>query len=261
MDCPHCSPHSGRYRLGLSTTLPVASCWSCGRLPYLKTLHAVTQLPYEQLTPLFGQFRERTSEQKQRGKLIVPKSVVPLLDCHKRYLESRGFDWKEIAQTWGVQGIGLARRLAWRLWIPICDRRGDIVSWTTRAICDDVPHRYVNARPKEEAISLKDLLYGAELTRTSVIVCEGPTDVWRIGPGAVATLGIAYSTMQRHLLAQYANVTVCFDNEDDAQRKAERLCCELQGLPGQLRSVVLESGKDPGNAAEKELCGLREFLS
>ncbi len=50
------------------------------------------------------------------------------------------------------------------------------------------------------------LLYGlphALRTQGPVVLCEGPTDVWRYGPGAMATFGLHLSRDQRLLLIHH----------------------------------------------------------
>jgi len=52
---------------------------------------------------------------------------------------------------------------------------------------------------------------------------------------------------------------VCYDNEPEAQKQAQKLCNELGGFGGETINVVLNS-KDPGEAKPAELNLLRTFL-
>jgi hypothetical protein len=108
-------------------------------------------------------------------------------------------------------------------------------------------------------MSRKDLLYGEDYCRDAIVVTEGPTDAWRIGPGAVATFGLAYSRAQVLRISRYPLRVICFDSEPEAQRQARRMRDELTAFPGETVIVRLDS-KDAASAKPKEVRQLREFL-
>jgi hypothetical protein len=198
-------------------------------------------------------------KQKSKGKLVVPKDIGDLRIVHKRYLSDRNFDWREIRRIWKICGIGLSSRLSWRIWIPI-HYHGEVVSWTTRAISDKVV-RYISAGEKEESMAHKELLYGEDFVRHAIIVVEGVTDVWKIGPGAVATFGSGYSTQQLARIARYPTRAICFDNEPEAQKRANRLVRDLSVLPGDTYNVRLDA-KDAADESRENIEQLRrEILS
>lgn len=191
------------------------------------------------------------------GKLALPAAEA-LLPAHRSYLTKRGFDPDEIAEIWGVKGIGpLHPRLAWRLLLPISDRAGKVVSWTTRSIKKDAKLRYISASPEEESVPHKSILYGAHLARDAVVIVEGPISAWGIGLGGVATCGLGYSQEQLIAMSGYAVRAVCFDAEPAAQRRAEELCRELAAFPGRTENVVLETGKDPAECDPEEVEEIR----
>ena len=259
IDCPNCSPGSGKFKLGVPPgTSRFGTCWTCGRVPLLPALQEITRRPWNELAKLLGDVEAEWEPQAKRpaGKLIVPSGIGPLQPAHHDYLASRGFDPHTIAGLWGVRGIGVAPRLSWRLWIPVY-QGGEAVGWTTRSLLDDVPRRYVNAGPHEESMPIKQALYGEDFARHAVVVVEGPTDAWRVGPGAVATFGTAYTKSQVARLSRFPVRAVAYDREPEAQRAARRLCRELECFPGQTFRVEL-SASDPGEAGEEEVRELRE---
>ena len=89
---------------------------------------------------------------------------------------------------------------------------------------------------------------------------EGPFDVWKIGPGAVALMGVFYTQNQLLQIAKYPMRYICLDSEPAAQIVANKLCNDLMAFPGQTKNIILDSGKDPGNASEKELDELKSLL-
>lgn len=162
-------------------------------------------------------------------------------------------------RLWCLQGIGIAARLSWRIYIPI-HYQGEVVSWTTRAIGKHVQPRYLSAGPEQESVSHKSILYGGDYVRNAVIVCEGPTDVWRIGPGAVATLGTSYSRSQMLEISKVPIRAVCFDMERPAQKRATKLVEELRAFPGLTMRIELETANDVADADEDEVAEIRRAV-
>lgn len=262
VDCPFCGEGSGKYHLGFNLAHAYANCWQCGSHPLLKTLAELTGERYDVLKGLTGKldrFRlAEGDEAKPRGKLVLPERVGPMMRCHRDYLAGRGFDPDELERLWELQGIGIAERLQWRIFIPI-RWRGKVVSWTTRAIGDRISLRYVAAAPDEESISAKTILYGADYVRHAVLVTEGPTGPWRFGPGTVATLGLGHTSMQANRIARWPFRFICFDNEPEAQKRARKLADDLSVMPGETHVVYLDS-PDPGSATDKEVRQIRRTI-
>jgi hypothetical protein len=257
VDCPHCGRGSGKYHMGLNTSNGAVNCWQCGRHGLLDTLVLLCGAPRPKLRGLLdgAVFTTNREYAQTAGRLVVPEGVGGLAGVHRQYLQQRGFVPEQVCQLWGVQGIGLAPRLQWRLYIPI-HYNGRPVSWTTRSLTNR--SRYLSASPDEEAMPHRELLYGADYCRGAVVVCEGPLDVWAIGPGAVATCGLAYTHMQVQQLARYPVRAVCFDNDPAAQQRAQGLADTLALFPGRTENIVLETGEDAASAHSREIQQIRE---
>lgn len=259
IDCIWCSRGSQKFKLGYNLAGSYLSCWTCGNHSLPWTLAEVLQEPYPVVKELLGDLdREEQQEQQAiRKGLKLPEGLGPRLKQHDIYLRSRGFDPEKIWKLWGVLGIGLAAKLAWRLWIPI-KLNGITVSWTTRSTglqtCGGL--RYISAKPEQEAIHHKTLLYGEDYCKHAIVICEGPTDVWRIGPGAVATFGTGYSRAQVLRMSKYPVRAICFDSDPRAQDKARRLGWDLRSFPGETHLVTLNA-VDPGSADVDEVNELR----
>lgn len=262
LDCPFCSPGSGRFRMGIPVdSLRVCVCWVCGQKRSGEALALASGRSLPEVLDLMGVVSDRAVRKaRPTGKYTPPPGVGKLLKCHREYLRSRGFDPKEIRRLWGVGGIGLQAELAWRLFIPIRTTVDKPVSWTTRSISDNTETPYLSAKPEQESTHLRDVLYGAERASHGIIITEGPLDAWAIGAGGTATLGVGYSPAQLRFMSEYAVRCVCFDAETDAQRRAATLCQVLQLFPGKTTNVTLESGKDASRASRRELNQLRRLF-
>lgn len=263
VDCPRCSPGSGRFRLGLRLDLRQAVCWVCGSVRIGDALAEVTGLPLPEVLDwmrLAEKGLSSPSKETSRGSRVkLPRGLEALGRAHRAFLRGRGFEAEEIERVWGIRGLGMDADLSWRIWIPVNDRNGRLASWTTRAI-GTRGRRYISARPEEERVPLKSLLYGEDLAGDRIVVVEGPTDAWAIGPGAVATFGLSYTDEQVAAVARHPTRAVCFDAEPGARLAAERLIRRLEGLPGRTEIIELETGKDPASIDPGELEELKNWV-
>jgi len=264
IDCPFCGKDTKGYHLGINLDSNFANCWRCGHHTVYSVLSELTDLSNRELANVLGTPLDTIGAPyrtpRPRTGLRLPVGLTTLERPHRNYLKSRGFNPEEVETLWGIQGLGVVHRLSWRIWIPIYFR-GELVSWTTRSIEPKATVRYINARPEEEAISHKSLLYGEDYVRgNTIIICEGPIDVWKIGPGAVAILGVNYSREQVEKILKYTRRVICYDSDKPGKKKACKLLKELCCFPGTTYPVELET-KDIAEANQKEVDQLRkEFL-
>ena len=262
IDCPYCSPGWSHFRLGYNLRSGYMTCWSCGPK---RTVNALAQASGRSegyvAAMLKGVARDiLPPEFKVQGTYKEPEGLGPFKAQHKNYLKKRGLDLGKLKSLWHVDS-GTCRqfKLGWRIFIPVL-YRGERVSWTTRSLAD-TGLRYITAPPDRERYPAKDLLYGEDYVRSTVIVCEGPIDVWKIGPGAVCTFGTSFTWAQFNRIAKYPTRYVCFDAQPDAQVQARALVERLSLMPGETYNVVLEDGKDPGSTSDRELQQLQRLVA
>lgn len=258
VDCPSCSPGWGKFRLGFEINSGRGSCWTCGKVDAVAVLAGLCRISLRDAVAVLRRSPDFPLDDRAFTGVLKLPVAGPLLPAHRAYLERRGLDPDRTADIWGIGGIGPHATLGWRILIPISDRRGRVVSWTSRSINPNAEQRYISAGAADEAVPHKEILYGAHLVAHSVIVFEGAVDVWTVGPGTVATCGTGYSAAQLIEISKYPVRAVCFDNQPDAQRRAEMLCRELAPFPGRTENVILETGKDPNEAARWEVAELRK---
>lgn len=250
----------GRYPyLGINEQRLYATAWCCGYFPLARVLQELTGASAEAVRLLIGEAPVSfVPKSKQTGTLKPPAGLEDELPTPQRaYLRSRGFNPDELVKLWGLRGTSaISSRIApWSVYIPV-HQNGVVTSWTSRRITNHEP-RYVSARDNESAVPISELLYGADYVHHAAILCEGPADVWRIGPGSVALLGLRVSPGQLARLAQYPIRVIAFDNEEPAQVRARKLMRELAPLGGKTVNVTLNSAKDAGEAPRHEIAELR----
>lgn len=263
VDCPNCSPDSRKYRMGININGKYCNCWKCGSMSLAKFLSISSNLTYREAAKKVGVVESIKVQDTSKvvGVFKEPPMVADaIMKPHRKYLRSRGFNPSRIERIWNVKSIGLCSRssLSWRLYIPI-EYQGEAVSWTTRSISPTNEMRYLSASKEEERFHHKDLLYGEDYCRSVIIICEGPTDAWRLGPSAVSTFGVGYSRKQLLRMTKYPTRVVCFDNSMSAQKRARELVGHLEGFPGRTFNVQLDA-EDPGSASSREVKELRHYF-
>ncbi len=258
-DCPFCGKSTFKYHMGYNRAGRYVNCWRCGRHDLATTLLHLGCKSLSQAKTYVGQLPIERSLQRRLGggTLKLPK-YGKLEKAHKKYLKKRNFRPKELERLWGIGGIGISARLGWRVFIPIY-LGGQVVSYTTRSIAD-VKSKYITATPEESIIHPKHVLYGEDYVRDTVVICEGPLDVWAFGPGAVATFGTGWSEQQMMRLTSYRRRIVLFDPEPEAQQRARKLISALEPYRGFTANALLDSDNDVADLSRKDRRLLREEL-
>jgi DNA primase len=136
---------------------------------------------------------------------------------------------------------------------------GSIISYQGRAISPSQKPRYKNIENEKMAQDPLEQLYGIEKIRDAAIIVEGPTDVWRLGPGAVATFGIDWSMSQANILRKIPRRYIAFDPDERAQQRALQLAEWLSYYPGETE-IIEGLDCDPGDHPEDEAQKIMEDL-
>jgi len=248
--------------MGYNLQYSYVNCWYCGGHTLQSALKELLGIPYRDAIALSSTFQKHVLEKVSlKNRILVYPKTEALLKSHRSYLKNRGFDPEDIQRLWKIESIGMApsSNLQHRIVIPI-HYHGEVVSWTTRSISKYSNHRYISAKPEQELIDHKSILYGMDFCRHRCIVVEGPLDVWKVGPGAVCTFGTNYSQAQVNKIAMFPQRAICFDGEDTAQKQANRLAHDLSVLPGETTVIELDKGTDPGSLEGNDLKYIQRFL-
>jgi hypothetical protein len=191
-----------------------------------------------------------------------------------QYLIRRRFDIQELARVFQI-GVCidadnvLFRPAIGRIIAPII-WRGEFCGWQGRYPGE--ANWKVTGIPKYFNMpggGRNRYLYNADLALAgqTLVLVEGVTDVWAIGPDAAALLCKTLSVHQAKLIADWAARTpdavavILLDSE--AKPEAERIATTLAGpLAGRVVVVDLPAGVDPGKLARPVVRGLiREAIT
>ena len=254
--------------LGWHLSGEFVNCWKCGGHSIEYALQKLLNLTRVQVNELVEKYsgmggqdvRARLNARKVPRAITVELPGHPLDKQHVRYLKRRGFDPEYLERKYGLRGTGIAEEWKYRIIIPIYFN-GKLVSFQGRDITDRQKLRYRSLEVERSVMHYKHTLYNMDnCDRNTVVVFEGPTDVWRWGDGSVATYSTAITEWQIRLLAGYRKVFFIFDSEPEAQLLAKRAAFKLSIMGVSVEVIDLESDKDPGELDESEVHDLKKGL-
>jgi len=254
--CPFCSDHSDH--LGFNLNSGFLNCWRCGYHTALEYVQLTSKTNWEKAKLIIQHYESdyvpfKKDDIKPADSLNID-FAGKLTHGQRLYLLNRRFDPDKLAKTWGLKGTGPIGDYKHRIIAPITYNK-TLVSFTGRDFTNKAKLRYKSCKREKEVIHHKRILYGLDKAKGhKCIVVEGVTDVWRIGPGAVAVFGINYLPQQMYLIAErFSKVFIMFDEGYQAQEEALKLGtglsmlgieaerCLIQGDPGDLPQAVANS--------------------
>jgi hypothetical protein len=258
--CPYCQDR--KYHLGYNLGQGYFHCWACGGRPLFQTLALLLHLPEQAVREVCKAYlkpdgnRLKTAQVAPGSTISLPPNTVPLEEPHKRYLLSRGFDLGELIKVWNVQGTSWWGPFTWRILIPIYFG-GRLISYTLRAIDKEDNPKYWTHR--KGSTSTREVLFGWDLLKAKkAVVVEGPFDAMRLGPGAVATLGLGFSKEQVNLLGMLDSLFIIFDAERGAYQRAKKMGRKLAGIV-ETEIIQLDKG-DPADLEQKQADNIMDEL-
>ena len=266
ISCPFCGDRSNH--LGISLESLGFNCWVCGEKGNIyKLVMHLEEISYYQARTLLEKYPADTRKGYQQvSNLRDPARSISLEgfdiiapDLHADYLKNRGFNPEEIQRKYQIRFCYQIGRFPYRIIIPVI-LNGEIVNLTTRDVTGEQSPKYKNLSNDEAIVPMKDCLYNFDSVYDRIIIVEGVTDVWRIGQGAVATMGTEY-TLKQIALIMSKNIKKAFVLYDsDATKKAEKLANELSILIPKVEVITLYKG-DPADMKPEEVQQLRKELN
>lgn len=193
----------------------------------------------------------------------IPEGCVTLSslpDNHEavNYVRSRGYNPLSLEKYLGIGWITdqAIPNLRNRLFIPVY-QDGKLNGFQARVINNDDPSRSRNKYINPIGMRKSTLLYNLNnaVNQNIVVICEGPADVWSVGPSGVAIFGSDCSHHQLSLIAKHFNgkiIAVALDA--DASLKADQLVTKLQHVSPRsfVTKIEMTGDEDPG-ALKSEL--------
>lgn len=236
--------------------------YRCGRLTAAFAGHESPRQPCEQAVLPVG---------------FTPLHELPASHDARRYLLDRGFDPVDLSIRWGVGYCEQLRapKMSGAGWIvvPIYRLKRGFTTDQPEVALAGWQARIIGAAPSgkskyysSDGLDASSLFYGlpqALNTDGPVVLCEGVTDVWKIGPGGLATFGKRprLSARQLELLRTgFADRPIVILPDRGAEQECldllRHLRSELAGESDDRDIVLVElpaGVEDPGDARREQL--------
>jgi len=231
---------------------------------YLSDKPFVGRSPFAPFTPLPLPFTEVTLP-----GLCMPLSSLEAGHPARVYITKRRFDPYELTELYGVSCCldveaderGFIPGTKWlaaycknRLIIPMY-RMGKLVGWQARALDEYSRPKYYTMPGYRKSMTL----YNRDRAQSHDfgVVVEGVTDVWRVGPCAVAILGHSISNAQRDLIyAFWQRGGMCLLLDPDVMRhtrEVEKLLDWKSFMLGAFPFCLPPEVDDPGSMERRDL--------
>jgi len=261
MKCPFHDDVSNH--LGFNLIKGYFFCWVCGHVSIVNSIMGLLSVTKEEAYRIYKLFSDsveygETTEEIKRN-INIPD--LPLNENEKKYLSNRGFDWKELVEEFDLRSGGYTGIYKYRIIIPFY-YGGRIVTFQGRAIYKQQEPKYLSARSEDSLVDIKDFLFNIDKEDGyKVILVEGVFDVFKLGNNCVASCGMYMTKKQLCLLAQFDSVFILFDNEEEAQKRANRYGEELS-LVGvkEVEIIRLNEYKDVADMSNIEARLLKRKL-
>jgi len=265
--CPvdYCADPSNHLGINLSTKL--FHCWRCGKkggIEFLITL--LEKCTFTQAERIIKQYQDLTfSHLKQDIKVrlttdeaILPKGMEPLTDAQRDYLRSRGFNPEQLIRLYKLQSGGILGDYKHRIIAPVF-LQGRVVNFTAMAPARGIYPKYKHCPNEKSVYPMKELLYNIDSVKDTALIVEGITDVWKMGPGTVALMGMEYTVKQIQAIVSTGakKVVTMFDGEPLAIKRAKELARALSSLIPIVETIELSDG-DPGDFDEDTVRRVRK---
>ena len=258
--CPFCEG-SQNYHLGYNEEKNYGNCWRCGYHRTVDILIALLNVSQREAKKLIRQYGGHSFSRpvliKPRMKSFkFPSNCEQMKKSHRNYLIQRKFNPEQLEQDWNLMGVGPISLLdrkdyKHRIIIPIT-WNGKTVSFQGRDITGKSEIKYKACPQNRELISHQTILYGKQEAWRDIGICvEGVTDVWRLGFSSFATFGIGFTSSQiRNIAKNFTRVIIIFDDDLQAQERADKLMGELQfrGIETWKETII----GDPASLDQKD---------
>lgn len=265
--CPFCAGGAGNH-LGIKLPGEFATCWRCKGKSMLQVIQSLLMVSWTEAQTILHKYKTNTKPKKRQKteikliekKINLPLGTTDLTPRHDSYLDARGFDPEYLEKIFELKGTGPIGEYKHRIIAPIV-LQGTLVSYQGRDITNKSKLKYKACKKENEAFPHKHTLYGADLAKSErVIVVEGITDVWRLGPGAVASFGTSFTSAQIKMLCkEWKQAFVLFDSEPAALQAANHLGTTLAVTGMDVEILSLDKG-DPGDMKQCDASALMKEL-
>ncbi len=262
--CPFCGKPN--YHCAINKNYKSFSCWICGRRNIFEYISKQLKTNNSAVYKLLNKFQlpntHAVSNKKYNFKQAcsMPETDKKMKFRFREYLKHRGFPLK-IIKKYTLKNTNSNGNFKHRLIFPFYVNN-KLVTYIGRAIrIKD----YKDCPIEESVMFPKGTLFNFDKvqSRQNILITEGVFDAMRIGDNCVSTSGTNYSDSQISLLLKKEpkKVYICYDNEFEAQEKAQSLAGKISLYVNQVEVITLPDRiNDIGDLSTDEGRFLRQQL-
>jgi len=266
--CPFPMCNDPSEHMGINLSSSMYNCWKCGEHgPFTKLVKVLLNIGWKNAEDLASEYfkpslatKYKHEETPHKASLHFPKEATSKLpDLHKDYLRNRNFDPKQIRKDYDIMACYQTGNYAYRIIIPIF-MFGKPVSFTARDVTDEQETRYKNMPNEKSVIPVKQCLYNIDNAGDTLLIVEGPLDVWRMGKGAIATMGTKITNTQIKIIIDRKPKRVFVLYDWGAYSEAYKLAHTLSPYVEHGVETLTIDVKDPAELTEKDAKLLRKEI-
>jgi hypothetical protein len=263
LQCPYHLDND--YHLGFNVDGAYFYCWKCGGHKLVDAIKEMTRCSTHEALMIQERYGDRNTFLNKLNRTVAKLESIqmpgePLTKPYRIYLHNRNFYPDEIEAKYRIKAGGIVGEWKYRIMIPVYNK-GVLITYQGRDITGNSDLRYKTLSLEKSLDDPKKYLYNLDNAKgKEVIVCEGVTDVWRIGDGSVATLGTSTTEEQVRKLSKYRKIYILFDPEENAQKRAKKLGERIAAMGSEVEIIDTGLDHDPGDMTEAEVSVLRKEL-
>ena len=233
-------------------------------------LGQITEVSGDDLEPNEESFESELSHQaelpEEFHKLDDPNTPKEVL----QYIAERGFNPRELQDIWEVGWVPCYGKFHHPLIVTPVKQNGELWFWQGRLVPLD---GHIGGPLERSVLTGKEFpkyffppsvkkawcLYNldrARLSSDAILLVEGVTDVWALGPAAIARFGKSLSGAQVQLMTEqcFGKHIVIVPDRDDPQAvdcaKEDAMRLEIQGAFKSVKLAFPPEGMDPADMAK-----------
>jgi len=254
LNCPFCDDPSNH--LGINLEDKRVSCWRCGKKSLIQTIARFSNVSVSRSRSIISRHQSRIISSRSRKASILdtleetdialPSSASKNFpELHTAWLKKRNFEPAEVIKRYDLHAVYQTGKYKYRIIAPIYVARR-MVSFVGRDVTEEADTPYLNCPNEESLIPARRCLYNIDTVERVALIVEGITDVWRIGRGAVATLGTEFTKAQVNLLSGLDKVFVMFDAGRESTNMARKFSAAATSVVKSVEIIEMTTG-DPDN--------------
>lgn len=263
IQCRYCTDHSNH--LGINPDGVAFNCYICGESGFVtKLIKEIDNCTWSQAGRIYNSFLLKPEDQEAEQLPVVRPTQIklpnsPLPKKAKNYLKKRRFDSEQLITKYNLKFGGMVGPYKFRIIIPFYLNH-KLITFTSLDFTDSQKSKYKHQRIEDAIIDPARTLYNIDTVRDKMILVEGVTDVWRIGPGCCSTQGKLITEEQINLILRknIKEVLVMFDS--DAIDKSKEVAFQLNGVISSVEYIEYKDlwEGDPDNLPDKVVEILRK---